>query len=55
MWARNRGHSAENARKVADKLEAAHHEISQLQLNRADAISRMKLALQKIGAEVFGD
>ena len=55
MWAENKGHTIANARLVANKLEAAHVNISSMGLNKIDSVKEMRLALQKNRLEVFGN
>lgn len=54
MWAETRGHTIANAKLVAEKLESAHEVISNRGLLALEARGEMKLALQKIGLEIFG-
>ncbi|WP_263265154.1 hypothetical protein [Pseudomonas sp. RIT-PI-S] len=55
MWAENQGHNIANAILAASKLEAAANVITRKDLPYGDAVSAMKVELQKMGFEVFGN
>ncbi|RQU68076.1 hypothetical protein DF141_28135 [Burkholderia cenocepacia] len=53
MWAPNEGHSAVNAKAVADAWEKSDARISAMDLPRAEGQAAMRAELQRIGREVF--